>query len=203
MTEAKCQVFVLRVLPTHAFRSMCRPSMHYDCFSTKIDAQKISKPPSQLMDRKITSSVRSRNQKETYGHKIRCEITSQRPSPVLNWANRPRRGVTSDHDGLKKYRYGEEAFDGFTLQGVYATKFIRTYRLVIEFAACIQETTLRLVPDPRTRNGSESINPSIISISTMSPPAAKRQRPVDHNESTRNINVVKGGLSIMCPAVRA
>ncbi|CAM9510341.1 unnamed protein product [Ascophyllum nodosum] len=34
----------------------------------------------------------------------------------------------------------------------------------------------------------------------MSPPAAKRQRAVDHTESTRNINVVKAGLSIMCPA---
>lgn len=36
---------------------------------------------------------------------------------------------------------------------------------------------------------------------TMTPPAAKRRRSVEHAESTRNINVVKGGLSIMCPAV--
>lgn len=35
----------------------------------------------------------------------------------------------------------------------------------------------------------------------MSPPAAKRQRSIDHMDSTRNISVVKGGLSIMCPSV--
>jgi len=41
----------------------------------------------------------------------------------------------------------------------------------------------------------------------MTPPAAKRRRgggggaPMEHQESTRNITVVKGGLSIMCPSV--
>lgn len=36
---------------------------------------------------------------------------------------------------------------------------------------------------------------------TMTPPAAKRRRAVEHHESVRNIMVVKGGLSIMCPSV--
>eukprot|EP00752_Nemacystus_decipiens_P004730 g4311.t3 len=34
----------------------------------------------------------------------------------------------------------------------------------------------------------------------MTPPAAKRRRAVEHHESVRNITVVKGGLSIMCPS---
>ncbi|CAN0493829.1 unnamed protein product, partial [Ectocarpus sp. 12 AP-2014] len=34
----------------------------------------------------------------------------------------------------------------------------------------------------------------------MTPPAAKRRRSVEHHESVRNITVVKGGLSIMCPS---
>lgn len=35
----------------------------------------------------------------------------------------------------------------------------------------------------------------------MTPPAAKRRRSVEHQESVRNITVIKGGLSIMCPSV--
>ncbi|CBN74642.1 conserved unknown protein [Ectocarpus siliculosus] len=35
---------------------------------------------------------------------------------------------------------------------------------------------------------------------SMTPPAAKRRRSVEHHESVRNITVVKGGLSIMCPS---
>lgn len=51
---------------------------------------------------------------------------------------------------------------------------------------------LRQVASPRKSNNG----------STMSAPAAKRQRSADHAESTRHVNVIKGGLSIMCPAVR-
>lgn len=50
-------------------------------------------------------------------------------------------------------------------------------------------------------HAAEQVETSYFVISAMTPPAAKRRRAVEHQESVRNITVIKGGLSIMCPSV--